>query len=438
MDPDIGEIDSCDILIEGERIVAVEPRLDVTDAEVIEGADMIAIPGLVDAHRHVWQTLARGLAADLAFRQYFGRVLAGLGPAVTPDDLFVAHEAGMLEAIAAGVTTTLDWSHIQNSPDHTDEIIRAHRRSGARVVFAYGPPLSDARRWLLDGSERHPQDAARVRGTLSADDALVTMAMGLRGPEYTPWETATDDLALARSLGLRSVFHVGDPRLRHRDVVRGLHERGLLGADLTFGNAFALDSRDIGLIGKTGGSVVTSPELGLQTGRDFPPLTELVDRGVPVGIGADMLAGYGGSPFSLMRLTVQVTRFLASTAPATGGELPAHLTFTDADVLRMATVDGARAIGLGDRVGSITPGKQADIVLLDTRAPNLFPVLNPVGLVVQYADTSNVDTVLVAGRVLKRGGRLLDVDLGGVRDRLNRASAALIERAAAADRARRD
>lgn len=430
MDPGIGEVGPCDILMEGDEIAAVAPNLGAVDAEVVDGAHTIAIPGLVDAHRHVWQTLARGLATDLGFRPYFGRVLAGLGPLVTPDDLLVAHEAGMAEALDAGVTTTLDWSHIQNSPEHTDEIVRAHRQSGARVVFAYGPPLSDARRWLLDGTERHPRDAVRVRSVLASDDALVTMALGVRGPEYTPWPTAVDDLALARELGVRAVFHVGDPRLRHVGAVSGLRERGLLGPDLVLGNAFAVDEEDIALIGASGGSVVTSPELGLQTSRGFPPLRQLLDAGVPVGIGADMLAGYGGSPFSLMRLTVQAARYLVG--PPMGAPLPDRPALSDREVLRMATVDGARAVGLGERVGSIAPGKQADLVLLETGSPNMFPVHNPVGLAVQYADVRNVDTVVVAGRIVKRHGRLVDIDLGRLRERLTRASTALLERAATA------
>lgn len=431
MDPGIGEIDGGDVLIDGDRIAAVGRGLDAGDAATIDAAGMIALPGFVDAHRHVWQTILRAVTSDMSFRRYFSTVLMRMGGLLTPEDVYVAHRVGMLDALWGGVTTVLDWSHIQNTPEHTDEIVRAYRESGARAVFAYGPPIDDARRWLIASTERHPADARRVRGILADDTALVTMAMGLRGPEYTPWETALDDLALARELDVPSVFHVGDARLRHIAAVAGLAERGLLGPDLVFGGGYHLDDHELRLIGDSGGAIVTSPELGMQAGKGFPPLARFGAHGIPTGIGADMLTGYGGSMFSLMRLTVQAQRLIASTEIVERGELVEDLAMSDADVLRLATIEGARAVGLGDRVGSITPGKQADLVLLDTSLPNLVPANNPIGLIVQYADTSNVDTVIVAGTIHKRGGRMLASDVDRLRGAATAASRRILEDAAA-------
>jgi 5-methylthioadenosine/S-adenosylhomocysteine deaminase len=416
MDRQLGDLPTGDVLVDGDRIVAVAPHLDAPDAEVLDASGTVLLPGFVNPYAHVWQSLLRGIGSDWTrVAQYSEAVLLGAAPRYTPEDAHLATRLAMLDAVDAGVTTTLDWCHLQNSPEHTDAIVAAHRGSGARVVFAYGVPMTDFARWMRESVEPHPRDARRVRTDLADDDALVTMALAPRSTRFATWDVVADGLGLARELGLRSALHVSAPD-DGDGFVAALERRGLLADDLQFLQGGVHVESDFALIRDAGATVSIAPESGLQTGGPFPPLARIRAAGLRPGLGAEGLPLHGASPFPLMRLTLQTARALAAVdgAPPSARE-----------VLAMATIDGARTLGLGDRTGSVTPGKQADLVLLDATRPGLFPLHDPAGLVVQSADVGNVDTVMVAGRVLKRGGRLLDVDLAALRRAAEDASARL-------------
>ncbi|MFF1808189.1 amidohydrolase family protein [Streptomyces sp. NPDC058251] len=399
VDPDIGELPRGDVLVEGDTIVAVGEHIPATDARVIDATDKIVLPGLIDTHRHLWQAALRQIAADWTLGQYIDHMLLELGPRFSPEDVYVAELLGAIEAIDAGVTTVMDWAHIMRSPDHADEAVRGLRESGVRAVFGYGNPGGPPADW-------YARDLARVSELyFSSDAGLVTFALASMGPEFGPVEDTLADLELARRLGIRTSLHVGVGMLGRQRSITELHRRGLLGPDLIFVHCNTCTDAELRLIADTGGHASISPRVEMQMGHGYPATGRLCAAGVAPSLSIDVVSGVGGSLFAEMRGTLEAERGWQHHAALSRDETLPELTITTRDVVRMATIEGARTLGLESRIGSLTPGKQADIVLLDTDRPNLSPV-NNLSAAITLADNENVDTVLIAGRVVKQGGRI--------------------------------
>ncbi|MDX6433305.1 MAG: 5-methylthioadenosine/S-adenosylhomocysteine deaminase [Streptosporangiaceae bacterium] len=407
VDPDIGELPRGDVLIEDDRIVAVGESLSAQDAQILDATNRIVMPGLVDTHRHLWQSCLRQLAVDWTLGQYIDHMLLTLGPRFTPEDVYVGTLLGAIEAVDAGITTIMDWAHIMRSPDHADEAVRGLRESGVRAVFGYGNPLPPPAEW-------YRKDVIRVaeRYFSSADD-LITFALASNGPEFGPIEDTLVDLELARRLGVPASMHVGVGLLGHQRSVTELHRRGLLGPDLIYIHCNTCTDAEFGLIADTGGHVSISPRIEMQMGHGYPATGRLLDAGIQPSLSVDIVSGVGGSLFAEMRGTLEAERGRRNhDALARGATLP-ELTITARDVVRMATIEGARTLGLDHRIGSLTPGKQADLILLDIDLPNLSLVNNLPAAVV-LADNHNVDTVFIAGRPVKVAGRIVNHDMRAV------------------------
>ncbi|MCI2419086.1 amidohydrolase family protein [Saccharopolyspora sp. K220] len=380
-----------DLLIEDDRIAAVRPALPAVDAEVIDATGMLVLPGLVDTHRHTWQSVVRQRGADWSFSDYFEEIFLRIGPRMRPEDVYAGTLLGALAALDSGVTTLVDWAHVQNTPEHADAGIEALRDAGIRAVFAHGWPCTDARRWMSNSAEPHPADLLRLRERIPGDDGLITLAMGARGPGSTIPEVTTADFELARELGLRITMHV----LGDNDVVR-LHGAGLLGPDITLVHASRCHDGELALAADHGVSVSIAPQIELaMPGLGLPTIERLLAAGLAPTLSVDSETAAAADMFTQMRMAVAAHRAWQ------GRELPAR------DVLSWATVHGAAASGLSDRIGSLAPGKAADVVLLRADDVNLAPLTAPAEAVVLAAHVGNVDTVLVAGRVVKRGGRLV-------------------------------
>jgi cytosine/adenosine deaminase-related metal-dependent hydrolase len=408
-----GDIPRSDILIEDGRIAAIGPDLGVEDAEVIDGTHRIAIPGFVDSHRHTWQTAMRGIAADWTLTQYFVGMLATLGPCYRPQDTYAGNLLGALECLDAGITTLVDWSHDINSPDHADAAITALHESGIRGVFAHGNANSI---WMNPDSSADWSDIERLRGDwFASDDQLLTLALALRGPDFGGVDVTEDDWRTARELGLRISVHIGVGGFGNRSVA-ALNDRGLLGPDTTYIHCSRLDPDEFQMIADTGGTASVASEVEMHMGHGHPPTRQLLAVGIRPSLSIDVCTGIGGDMFTQMRTTLAMARALANHEQLEAGITPDHLDVTSSDVLEFATIEGARAAGLGHKIGSLTVGKDADIVLLRSDRLNLFPVNHPKAAVSLAANTSNVDTVLVRGRVVKRDGELVGVDLDRVRD----------------------
>src|SRR6185312_15125497 len=227
LDPKIGDFRRGDLLIEGDKIVAVAAALDVDGSEVIEAEGMIALPGFVDSHRHTWQSLLRSAAADWTLAQYFSGIRGVMAKTYTPADMYIANLLGALEALDAGITTLYDWSHNNNTPEHADEAVRGLKDSGIRAVYGCGNASDE---WVpVSKLPSNFADVERVRRThFASDDQLVTMAFAARGPQFTTLDITEDDFRRSRALGLRLTVHVGDGLWGMSEPIVQLESRGLL------------------------------------------------------------------------------------------------------------------------------------------------------------------------------------------------------------------
>jgi 5-methylthioadenosine/S-adenosylhomocysteine deaminase len=405
LDPAIGDFHRADVLIEGDRIVEVRDGLEVADAEVIEASAMIVMPGFVDTHRHIWEGLLRNIGTDVPLEgrsSYISFVLHRLAPAFRPEDAYVGNLVSALGAIDAGITTLLDWSHIQGSPAHTDAVIQALRDSGLRAVFAYGFP------WWGKWEERQPSWFVRAANEhFSTKDQKLTLALAAPGPEFTDFEVSRDHWKLARETGARITTHVGVGTYGQDGKVQEMGEAGLLGPDTTYIHCTTLNDTEIQMIVETGGTVSLASPVEMMMGHGMPPIQKFLDRGLPPSLSVDVETNVPGDMFNQMRSVLALQRALA----AVGGRSP----LPTRDVLACATIEGARANGLDARVGTLTPGKQADLIMLRTDRVNVTPLNDPATAVVAGMDVGNVDTVMIAGRVMKRHGELLHVDWPAVR-----------------------
>jgi cytosine/adenosine deaminase-related metal-dependent hydrolase len=403
-----------DLLIEGDRIAAVAADLPVPPgAEVIDATGMIVMPGLVDTHRHTWQTVLRHRGSSWSLGDYLSHLLQGIGGRFSPEDVYAGTLLASLSALDAGITTLVDWAHIQNTPEHADASVRALTDARIRAVFAHGWAVGPE----ADYSLPHSPDLRRVRERLlPSDDGLVTLAMGARGPDFTSLETTAGDFALARELGIPITAHIATGRPGgHQQGVQRLYDAGLLGPDLTVVHGNGASDDALKQLADHGVTVSVSPQIELTMpglGADVAT-RRLLSAGIRPGLSTDSETAASGDMFTQMRFALAVHR------AGTPDDEPA---LAAREVLRLATADGARTAGLGHRTGSLEAGKAADVILIRAGDLNLAPVSAPAEAIVLAAHPGNVDTVLVAGEVVKRAGRLL-ADTGRARD-LASASAA--------------
>jgi cytosine/adenosine deaminase-related metal-dependent hydrolase len=339
---------------------------------------------------------------------------AGLSKFFRPEDTYIGNLLGTVEALNSGITTLLDWSHNLATPEHADAAIEGLMDSGARAIFAHG---GGAPQWAPVPNEvPHPEDAKRIKEQyFSSDDQLVTMAMALRGPQFATKETTLLDYRLAREIGTRITVHVGDGEFGKGRPVEWLHSQGLLTDEVTYVHCNQLTDDELKMISDTGGTASVSADIELSMGHGWPATGRLLQAGVPVSLSIDVCSLNGGDMFGAMKATVATQRALDNARADADGTVLAALSVSCRDVVRFATTQGALATGLDGRVGSLTPGKDADVVVLRTDDPGMFPVNNPYGAIVYNAHPGVVDTVLVRGNVVKRSGELVGVDMDRIR-----------------------
>jgi len=403
MDPGIGDLGTGDVLVRGAVVEAVGPDLGTVDAQVVDATGTIVMPGLIDTHRHTWQAPLRGIAADWTLGQYMTGLHLGLSGLFRAEDTYAGNLLGALEALDSGITTLLDWSHNVNSPEHSDAAVAGLIDAGIRAVFAHG---GGADMYQVPSTVPHDEDVRRVRAQhFPADDGLVTMAMALRGPQFATLEITEHDLRLARELGLTATMHVGDGEWGRSRPVGRMRERGLLGPDITYVHCNTLADDELAAIADSGGGVSISPDIEMQMGHGWPATGRLLRAGVRPSLSVDTCVSNGGHLFGTMRLALATQRALDDNRER-GATDRAAVTLASHDVLSFATLDGARTLGLDHKVGSLTPGKQADLLLLRADSLALTPLNNPVGQIVYAAHPGLVDTVMVAGTIVKSGGRM--------------------------------
>ena len=430
MDAGVGELERGSVLIEDDRIAAVEPDLGGVEADTIDAAGGVIMPGFVDTHRHTWQTALRGICSDWTLMDYFLGVRSTLSPRYSAEDVYVGNFAGALEALDAGVTTILDFSHCNNTPEHADSAIEGLREAGIRATFAYGyfaPPRAEphftSHDMRLEASRRVQRELEGLPGS------LLTMGVSLTEPGLIPFEQTRREVETARDLGVVIATHTACIWGLPSGLDQFAHY-GLLGGDIVHVHCNACTEREWTLLARSEGKVSVTPETEMQMGMGHPPIRRAIAAGLVLSLSCDVVSGNSGDMFSQMRLGLQDARALDNDRFHLRRTDPTELSFTTRDALRWATVNGARALGMDDRIGSLVPGRQADVIVVGpgNGRLNMLGLADPVGAVVQQADPSNVQAVLVAGRPVKRDGRLLDVDLARVSQMLERSRDGVLER----------
>jgi 5-methylthioadenosine/S-adenosylhomocysteine deaminase len=406
VDASLGDFVDGDLLIRDGVIVEVGSRCSAStcDAEVIDARGRLVIPGLVDTHRHVWQGAIGGFTPQMTGAGYEPAVLRGIAPRHTAEDVYAGTLWGALQALDAGITTIGDWAHNLQSAAHADANLRGLQESGIRGYFLYGGPgpASD------DPNPPHPVDARRMRDEQFSTgiNGRLRMGMALRGPCFTSLERSADDFAFARELGLPISLHVG--MAGTADAITSLHRSGLLGNDVNYAHGNMLTDEEFDLIAASHGtlSITPSTDMLMQFGT-YPGTGRALGRGIACGFGVDTICSAGTDLFSEMRLALAAERSRANAAALARGERVETVDLHQRDMLRLATLDGARVWNLDGEVGSLTPGKQADVAVVDMRAPHLDGFGDPVAVMVLGAGPTDVETVIVGGDVVKRGGQLV-------------------------------
>lgn len=387
-----------DVLVEDGIITEVGSGLRARDATQIDAGHAVVMPGFVDTHRHVWKSLFRNIGETGSSS---GSVVSPevYGPSYGPDDVYAATLIGLLGAIEAGITTVVDWADISSDPVYVDAALQAHSDAGMRTVFVHAVPA-----W----EKGHEDEKANLRRLAARQantaDTKTWVAFGPGDPAHSQLDRLSRDFALARELGMRVHTHVGvDPA--EQGVVAEMGSRGILGEDVTVVHCSYLDDADLDAIASHKTTVSLAPSSEMAYGMALPPIQRLIDRGIRPGLGVDSEGMAPGDIFSQMRATNSVQHATHFDLKLAGkGGLSSLLTTRE--VIRYATIDGARVAGLAAITGSLEVGKQADIVVMRTDRPNIWPINDPIGAVVWGMDTSNVDWVIAGGRVLMREGQL--------------------------------
>jgi 5-methylthioadenosine/S-adenosylhomocysteine deaminase len=448
MDPTLpngGNFTRGDVFVEGKVIKAVGPNLQVGNAAEIDARGRVVMPGFIDTHHHQAWTAIRssipdgiliddGTGTPSARQNYFGNVLAGptgdsgFARHYRPEDVYISELFGGLSQLDAGVTTVHDISQIHHSPDHSNEAIRALRDAGRRAKFGYFESAG-----AVPGNQ-YPTDAIRIRNTvLSSDDSLVTMIMG--GEVYLGDASTQQSWTIGRDLGLQVAAHILSPfgiRPTLDRLTNGTFPGGIqVGPDNLFVHMTGMSDAAWKKVAAVGAQVSIAFPIEMNMRHGIPPILKMQELGIEPSLSSDVETNMTADFFTQMRSAMTMQRmvvnqmilnqgdfvtFPTGTWPTPAPGTPALLNVQD--VLRFATINGAKHLRLDSKTGSLTPGKEADIILLDGTHLNVFPINNVPGAVVNLMERSNVETVIVAGKVRKWKGRLLDVDLRRLRPQL--------------------
>jgi 5-methylthioadenosine/S-adenosylhomocysteine deaminase len=409
MDSQLGDLPSADVLIEDDKITAVQPRIEA-DAEVVDCSGRIVIPGFVDTHRHTWEAAIRGCAPNSTLDDYFVEVLDTFAPVYRPEDVYASNLAGSLECLNAGITTLVDWSHINNTPDHADAAVRALQETGIRAQYAYGSANTSLADYWFESKIAIPrEDVQRVRETyFSSDQGLLTMALATRGTGFCVDDVVRAEWGMARDLDLPITVHVAMGRMAGRfGMIKALSNLGLLNQPTTFVHCCYFSDEEWQLVADSGGTVSIAPQVELQMGHGSPPILKAIEYGLRPSLSIDVVTTVPGDMFTQIRAAFGAERVRVNAQYWEKNEPAPKTMLTAAQMLEIATINGAHVAGLEDRTGSLTPGKQADVVVIDATALNMAPLIDPVAAVTLCADVSNVETVIVDGVVRKRDFKLV-------------------------------
>jgi cytosine/adenosine deaminase-related metal-dependent hydrolase len=419
MDAKLGDLSDADVHVRDGAIVALGRNLEAPGADAIDGRGMIVLPGLVETHWHMWNTLLRSMSGDKREHGYFPTALA-LGKAYLPSDMYQGTRLATAEALNGGITFVHDWCHNIRSPQYAEEDLRALRESGIRARFSYGAAQGHPADRTIDLT-----DLDRLWRSWAAysNEGLLSLGLAWRGVSTgaTGGVSAAaykQDFEAARRLRIPISVHANNRK--GSDAIALLAREKFLGKDVQVIHATWVSPDEIRALAENGCAVSFSPYTELRIGFGFPPTGEFLAAGIPVGLSVDTTALSGNADmFAIMKAIQNIENGRALSE----FKLPARR------VLELATIEGARSMGMGERIGSLVPGKRADLIMVNTRDINLAVFSEPAHMIVEAAQPSNVDTVMVDGRILKRRGRLTAIDTGRIADEASAALAAVRKRA---------
>jgi 5-methylthioadenosine/S-adenosylhomocysteine deaminase len=399
LDRQVGDFAQADVLIEDGKIREVRPNIAVAAdaAAVVDATNRIVIPGFIDTHHHFYQGILRNILSNGLLNPDYQRDIAGtLTAAYLPADVYAGELITALGMIDHGTTTAVDTSQVQHTPEHTDAGIRALQESGLRVVYAYSRGAG--------AGAQYPRDIFRLaRTTFSSKDQLLTLALGAN--------LDAGIFTVAREAGAPTVSHGVNNNTE--PTLFALGRAGLLKPGDEYIHCTHMSDAAWKLIKDTGGHVSLAVPIEMAMGHGLPPIQDALDHGIRPSLSSDVDVTMAQDPFTVMRATFTLQRLGVLQRARTGGQnLPPLLTCRD--VLEFATIEGARCTSLERKVGTLTPGKEADIVMLKADRLNVWPLNNAPGAVVNLMNPSNVDTVFIAGKVRKWRGNLVGVDVARV------------------------
>lgn len=401
MDAAVGDLQEGDVLIVDGKIAAIARSIEAGDAEIIDARDAIVMPGLIDAHRHAWQGSLKRLMPNVSdLNSYIDATHFSLAKHYRPEDMYLGNLLTALSCLDAGTTTIIDAAHNARSPEHTDACIDALEIAGIRALHMPGKPLAGT--W----NEHWPLDLVRLKAErFSSEDQLVSLGMFCSpDPELFQFAAHNKLRTLTEFLGPMA------PMLEQvKDIIGPLN---------IFNHCTTLPPESWKIFADAGVSITVDPRSDAQYGLagGIFAYQEAVDNGLRPGIGTDLETAYGGDMFTEMRIAFSLLRATSQSRRYRGDEKsPAPIQ--SRALLEASTIDGARCAGLEQKIGSLAPGKQADVIMIRTDNLSLFPANNAVGTVVHAAERGNVDTVVVNGVVRKRKGAMLDVDFTSLRRR---------------------
>jgi 5-methylthioadenosine/S-adenosylhomocysteine deaminase len=388
MDPEIGDLEDADVHVKDGEIIDVGKGLNVDGAEIISGKGMILLPGFVETHWHIWTSLLRSMAVASPGKGYF-ETTRKYGPIFQPHHMAAATRLSAAEAVFSGITTVHDWCHNVRSLQHAEASLEALRNSGIRARYSFGNAVGRGAEEAIDFDPLYKlyQDWAYYN-----PENLFQLGFAWRGIGGHR-KVGELDLLRARDLGLPISVHSSS-----EGIIRNLVRAGLLGPDMQIIHGMQATTREIADLVDAGASISISPFSELRIGYGFPPLPELLKAGATIGLSVDTTTLSGNADmFAIMKAVINITAAMEKD----------EFVLKPKKVLEMATIEGAKSMGMDHLIGSITPGKRADLILVNSRALNLQPFTDPVSLLVEAAQPHNVDTVMVDGRILKREGRMV-------------------------------
>lgn len=423
MDPTIGDIDSGDILIEDGVIVEIGSRIGgVGDADTTNAEGAIALPGFVNTHTHLWQTPIRGVGADCWGEEYFP-MIHPYSHSVTAEVLHNATYIGAIEALSHGVTTIFDFCHSIHTPDHATRAADAFEEAGIRTIFGYSMRARAEAGGM--SQEDRMSDARRVHAERFAGGGLLNMVVAMNNVDHVSDEQNHAETALAKELGIRRTIHTLFP-----SHVGEFARMGLLGPDLQWVHTTASSDVELGAIAEHGGSLSITPESESLTTGMWPVTGRALAAGIPLGLGIDLpsvfsqsMTNQGRAALAFSRLhSSHVRRMQGHPAVRDGGEEPIDVR----RALSLLTIEGAQSVGLGEVTGSLSPGKQADIVLM--RPPRyVVPAGDIAAWVVIESSRADIDSVYVGGVKRVESGELVGVDLARAEARAREARAVMTQ-----------